>query len=587
MKYNKIIIKNYSSIFEVELDVKPGKIIPILGLNGSGKSNVLKAIYDFEPKKTKKVKNRTNIFNQDGRTEIIIYLKEIEEDFYKKMLDVLEASFKSQGQISALDKEIKEALKERIIEKQTSRETGFIRKFDSAAPHQVIDFLDISAKYESTDKFELFKKEASKNYGELVMSLPKIKYFSTVDFDDFFDEEIKFENTDSIEDDYKLSVINNIILKTTEGKHDLLSFNNLNGDAKERVTKRINQSFNEILIQDGRLNELNGGINTEVKLNLVRSYDSNETKISFTIVEDYGEEDNLLDDENRKQYEANYGSDGFKFMLNYYISILFENNMDGTIFLFDEPTNFVSDKIITILYSSISKLFSEYPNSSVFLTTHNPFGLNWKYMNPNDVLVIQKEKRLTKLENINQFISRNDDNETKTYIDKLFMASGISRNAISFSPTKINVLVEGITDWRVFNNFSNYPELNFIFMNGYSDISNLKSLLENKNVISIIDNNESGDEKRFINKILKENEQLKSKIFFLSELGEGINDIEDLFDLSEFSKMTEIDNPKKSDVKIFVSKNTFESDLYLNQLSMPKTSEKVNNALKIAIDSLN
>ena len=172
MKYSKFYIKNFKGINELEINLNKfpmGKIFPLVGLNESGKTTVLEAIYFLQQEIKKEEahklihKNKKSNFGEEIIIEAVLELEDSDKDL------------------------IKEFLSKRNLIPESSLEKLKIKKIisfkDSTCDkiEKIIEIIDLRVKNDSLEEFFPMSEKFPEDWKSLIIEIekntPRILYF--------------------------------------------------------------------------------------------------------------------------------------------------------------------------------------------------------------------------------------------------------------------------------------------------------------------------------------------------------------------------------------------------------------------------
>ncbi len=437
LKIKSISINNFKSIWNSEeIDISGG-IIPILGMNGAGKSNILKAIDWFSNGKySESIKN----FYRDGNNlnqtyvsfNIGINLTQKENSAFNDSNKLIIKTFLESMIIETIDKislisplntvEVNKEYNNFITE---SLSKDVVRVFKIRKEIENKGYSDLY----TINKFPTFGIERnSSDYLKLIQIIseyiskflinshfPQIKFYKTSetlnDFSnnkkldpnsEFVDNEISFDTLfTGIPLKYdtmpNFKLIDNMIKSMNHEEIDSLdtfsilaskeytSSGNMHDDkGKFKITL---SKFQELFSQWINENAFFKSINTNMTFMIYPEImNGTEVKLTmFDVVKIDGEEPrkHLLDDIRKK-------NDGFIFALLLFFDIEFSHNNE-TIILIDEPANFLSTNSIRLLMETFRRSKKQRDIKFIF-TTHSSNTLDKNIVEIGDVLIARKGK---------------------------------------------------------------------------------------------------------------------------------------------------------------------------------------------------
>ncbi len=437
LKIKSISINNFKSIWNSEeIDISGG-IIPILGMNGAGKSNILKAIdwFSNDDGYEESIKNFYRIGNEINQTyvsfNIGINLTQKENSAFNDSNKLIIKTFLESMIVETIDKislisplNTIEVSKEynNFIEETLAK--SVVRVFKIRKEIESKRYLDLY----TINKFPIFGIERnSSDYLKLIqivseyinkflinIHFPQIKFYKTSQtLNDFSDEKITDSNSELVNNgisfdalfrgiplkndtmpNYKL--IDNMIKSMNHEEIDSLdtfsilaskeytSSGNMHDEGEYKITLR---KFQELFSQWINENAFFKSINTNMTFMIYPEImHGTEVKLTmFDVVKIDGEEPrkHLLDNIRKK-------NDGFIFALLLFFDIEFSHS-DETIILIDEPANFLSTNSIRLLMETFRRSKKQRDIKFVF-TTHSSNTLDKNIVKIEDVLIARKGK---------------------------------------------------------------------------------------------------------------------------------------------------------------------------------------------------
>lgn len=529
MKYIFFNINNFKNI-ESGWFFPKNNMVPLIGYNGSGKTNFLESIHWFD------------IYNQkDGAL--------ISNKRYKdlKLKITAEILLKGSEDSSVLNKFFKDLGKKLTKNSLLYKELCGLNYLNNDKFRLILEpswFEGVSYYIEGTEEFlsKLFKEKSEyiSEYNAYIKvlfnNLPWIYLFSGNESKELIIQKTVIDpmsyNKETRNKWY--DILNTIIKRfSTDKKFDLeyIITKNVTKYEIEQLQIDIRKGLNSDLNINDIFYFLNGGdsIDTELWFNISK-FDSNQlVEIEISIVEKWG--DNLS-----QVVPMSEMSTGFKNLINSYFLISFSGKQENRIFLLDEPTNYLSNRIMKLLWEKMKKDTDEIKSSFLF-STHNPFGIDLNYIKTDEIIIAEKNSNnLTQIMNINDCDFSHED--TKNYINKILKFTDYSINNLNIEKDKINVIVEGLSDFRILNCVLENDKYNILIMEGFKKYKYWMNSCSKNNCkfIFIIDTN-SKEKEYFdeeINKLKITKNILKKHFIFLNDININFNQIEDLVNLEEW-----------------------------------------------------
>ena len=516
MKYKSFRIKNYKAIKDLTIEVDKPKLTPIIGLNETGKSSILQAMFSFDYTNDEQYNGEfvnisyiKNKFNNKSLTEIEAEIANIDTDiiienaldyFMKKKKDQFFTMSHYSSKNGFREEEYLKPIKELIFTKlknlfSNSHDTDTLkikRTFNTENSHYTLENIN----------FETINEEITTNgYNEekimihielsefsqmvirsIVFYLPNIIYID--DFKDIVPEEIK-------KGSQWYPYIEEIFEKNNENidkfsKYDLSDRQTVLADIKDDLNESLSQLWDKMHISQTIRNEFK---TLDIDLRF-------ENNIFQFLVVDLREKR-----ENGKSREVvfpiNMRSKGFQWFFNFFIKMKYnwkhtDDEDYGSIILLDEPGVYLH----TTFQSELVKLLRDLSkNNIIFYTTHLENMVNPKVVKIAEINVAKRNNEDVTIEKITKI----DDNKNLGEITPIINALKIDNFPLVHYNEKI-IITEGMTD-KIFLNLLQEAELldksiKIIPGSGVSNLGTLISLsigITSKYVV-IFDSDKAGRE---------------------------------------------------------------------------------------------
>ena len=514
MKYKSFRIKNYKAIKDLTIEVDKPKLTPIIGLNETGKSSILQAMFSFD---------YTNDDQYNGEFVNISYIK---NKFDNKSLPEIEAEIENidtniiiENTLSYFMEEKKE---EFFIMSRYSKENGFREKeylkpikeliltklkkifsnsyntlkikrtFNIGNPYYTLENINFETIDEKINTNGYYNEEINIYCGlsefreivikSIVYDLPNIIYID--DFKDIVPEEIK-------KGSQWYPYIEEIFKKNNENidkfsKYDLPDRQTVLADIKDNLNESLSQLWDKMHISQTIRNEFR---TLDIDLRF-------ENNIFQFLVVDLREKR-----ENGKSREVvfpiNMRSKGFQWFFNFFIKMKYnwkhtDDEDYESIILLDEPGVYLH----TTFQSELVKVLRDLSkNNIIFYTTHLENMVNPKVVKIAEINVAKRNNAIVTIEKITKI----DDNKNLGEITPIINALKIDNFPLVHYNEKI-IITEGMTD-KIFLNLLQEAELldksiKVIPGSGVSNLGTLISLsigITSKYVV-IFDNDKAGRE---------------------------------------------------------------------------------------------
>lgn len=514
MKYKSFRIKNYKAIKDLTIEVDKPKLTPIIGLNETGKSSILQAMFSFDYTNDKQyngefvnisyIKNKfnnksfpeieTEIENIDTNTIIEnaldYFMEEKKEDFLKKSRYRTESAFRANEYLEPIKALISSKLK--IFFHDSYKTLKIKRIFNENSTYYTTEDFSFETINKIINVNGYYNEEITIYIGlpelreivirSIVHYLPNIIYID--DFKDIVPEEIK-------KGSQWYPYIEEIFEKNNENidkfsKYDLSDRQTVLADIKDDLNESLSQLWDKMHISKTIRDEFK---TLDIDLRF-------ENNIFQFLVVDLREKR-----ENGKSREVvfpvNMRSKGFQWFFNFFIKMKYnwkhtDDEDYGSIILLDEPGVYLH----TTFQSELVKVLRDLSkNNIIFYTTHLENMVNPKVVKMSEINIAKRNNEVVTLEKI----SKIDDNKNLGEITPIINALKIDNFPLIHFNEKI-IITEGMTD-KVFLNILQEISLldesiKIIPGSGVSNLGTLISLIIGitDKYIVMFDNDEAGRE---------------------------------------------------------------------------------------------
>ena len=514
MKYKSFRIKNYKAIKDLTIEVDKPKLTPIIGLNETGKSSVLQAMFSFDYTNDKQyngefvnisyIKNKFNnksfpeieaeIENIDTNTIIEntldYFMEEKEEDFLKKSSYRKESAFRANEYLKPIKALILSKLKK--IFHDSYKTLKIKRIFNENSTYYTMEDFSFETINEIINVNGYYNEEITIYIGlpelreivirAIVYYLPNIIYID--DFKDIVPEEIK-------KGSQWYPYIEEIFEKNNENidkfsKYDLSDRQTVLADIKDDLNESLSQLWDKMHISETIRNEFQ-------TLNIDLRFENGI--FQFLVIDLREKKEN---GRSRKvAFPVNMRSKGFQWFFNFFIKMKYnwkhtDDEDYRSIILLDEPGVYLH----TTFQSELVKVLRDLSkNNIIFYTTHLENMVNPKVVKIAEINVAKRNNEIVTIEKITKI----DDNKNLGEITPIINALKIDNFPLVHYNEKI-IITEGMTD-KIFLNLLQEAELldksiKIIPGSGVSNLGTLISLsigITSKYVV-IFDNDKAGRE---------------------------------------------------------------------------------------------
>ena len=514
MKYKSFRIKNYKAIKDLTIEVDKPKLTPIIGLNETGKSSILQAMFSFDYTNDKQyngefvnisyIKNKFNnksfpeieaeIENIDTNTIIEnaldYFMEEKKEEFFIMSRYSKENGFREKEYLKPIKELILTKLKK--IFSNSYNTLKIKRTFNIGNPYYTLENINFETIDEKINTNGYYNEEINIYCGlsefreivikSIVYDLPNIIYID--DFKDIVPEEIK-------KGSQWYPYIEEIFKKNNENidkfsKYDLPDRQTVLADIKDNLNESLSQLWDKMHISQTIRNEFR-------TLDIDLRFENNI--FQFLVVDLREKREN---GRSRKvAFPVNMRSKGFQWFFNFFIKMKYnwkhtDDEDYRSIILLDEPGVYLH----TTFQSELVKVLRDLSkNNIIFYTTHLENMVNPKVVKIAEINVAKRNNEIVTIEKITKI----DDNKNLGEITPIINALKIDNFPLVHYNEKI-IITEGMTD-KIFLNLLQEAELldksiKVIPGSGVSNLGTLISLsigITSKYVV-IFDNDEAGRE---------------------------------------------------------------------------------------------
>nr|DAK45194.1 MAG TPA: putative ATP-dependent endonuclease [Caudoviricetes sp.] len=538
MKYKKFRIKNYKAIKDLTIELDNQNLLPIIGLNETGKSSILQAIFAFD------------CFNDKQYNGEFINYDYIKNKFENKQNPIIEAEIENINKNDLIENAIGYIITQKedyfISNSRYKDESEFKKhKYLSFIRDKLLSFMEnvfFDIKEDSLKIAREFSITQNGMYNNrYLISQLKIKEFNeTISVNGYSIEELLFYiSKEEIEQLIGKSVLKYLphIIYIDDFKDTIPNRIKENDDwylyIKEifsRNKMNVNDFLNSTLSDKGTMLE---DIKYELNENLADLWDKmheNRIKEEFKTVEidlKYENEEFqfLINDLREKRengkprtvvFPVSMRSKGFQWFFNFFIKMKYNwkhiNNEEyGSIILLDEPGVYLHTTFQTELIKILKELSKV---NKIFYTTHLENMVNPKVIKINQIHIAKRKNEKVLLERITKI----EDNKNLGEITPIINALKINNFPLLHFNEKV-IITEGMTD-KIF--LEMLKEIDLLDKNikvipgtGVSNLSTLIGLFIGitENYTVIFDNDKAGRE--FFEKYKIEYGEIESKKWIL------------------------------------------------------------------------
>ena len=608
MRYKKVRVKNYKAILDLTLDFSERSLIPLIGLNETGKSSILEAIFAFD--------RNNDIFNEGrhvsyndiknkyetlpGDPEIIATI-EIPKDFEwdiacdeyaEKILesgddseddgDVIIDEIETEAESSSLEEtkvttieEIKmqvSGLINQIITTSTIEISRNLRTKEYRLLHSKIKYTEsgfiISAFSKQIEDFDLLIK---KIIGNTIQILQYSIYLD--DFNDRVPAKITSENKEWYNYIAEL-------FKRTDSKYLMSLFKSSDRDTQLNILSDVNYTLNEEVTEVWKNMHRNLKIKDEIDKSYIElNYDEENKEFHFSIKDSRSGKERRFNIEDR--------SKGFQWFFNFVIKVKYNHKYvelnEGSLFLLDEPGSYLHTNS---QYELLKNLKDISKSNIVIYCTHLENLVNPSLINPKNIEIVRRKKEKILIENF-AFSKIGKDNGS---LAPIYNALKLNNFPLDFYNKNV-ILTEGMSDYlflKLLQEKIKFSDREMILVPGFGadQLTNLLSLITglSKNYTLILDGDDKGKES--FEKYKGIFGEYESKKWIVHDLKEGRNDLEGHYT----EKMKEIllnyssYDLKNAMINFYYEKTKDHEKEFINEI---KKDIQENGNIKILIGKIN
>ncbi|MCM3758720.1 ATP-binding protein [Sporosarcina aquimarina] len=567
MKYIGFQIKNFRAIEYIEVQIS-NSLIPIIGINESGKTSVLKAILSFD-----KLKDNYN------KGEHLTYKNKYT---YKNVESTIVASilFETEEEVEKIAKKMKLKVGDEVYD-------ALKNIYQSNIPINIARNLE-SKKY-SVVGFPIENEKNEVLANKIFEELPIILYFD--DFSDRVPETIEFplnylekglRSNNSTKAEWR-NLLEEIFLRSTNGENELKDFLNMTDeDDKAALLSDVSDQLNIDIINEwknlkskGSTSLANDEDDLELLINYVPPTEDNESyRFQFKVI------DKTLQGK-RRQFNVVERSKGFQWYFNFIIKLKFnakyKNNPANAIYLLDEPGSYLHSSAQEELLSELKEISIK---NTLLYCTHSQYLLDPDRINVSTIKIAVKQEGKVNLISFNSYGKNNSQGALSPLLDALHLKTGMGN-----IDKKCLLITEGITDYYLismlikYRDDFNHDELCIIPGSGAQNLKELISLsiASADKYLVLLDNDDAGQlaYRKYMSYFDGENANIK----FYNPLEKPF-ELEDFIiqeDAERIKHITQSSNLKTSIVGLY-----FLSDEQLKR----RTIRKLNNEKLANLDEL-
>ncbi len=551
MRYKKIRIKNYKAISDLTLDFSTRSLIPLIGLNETGKSSILEAIFAFDESNDALNEGKHVSYNDiknkyetlPNNPEVIATI-EIPKNYdwgvacSEYMSFLIEKGEESEEENSSEEENEEENLNEEendIDEHLTEEEEKKYMKRVKKLINLIIETSTIEiSRNLKTGKYQLLHNSIKYNESGIIES----EFFSNIeDFEvlvgkiienvireiqysiylDDFNDRVPSKITSENKEWY--SYVSELF-KRTNSDYIMDVFKSSDRDTQLNILSDVNSTLNDEVMEVWKKMHKNLKIKDEIDKSFIElNYTEDSEEFHFSIKDSRSGKERRFNIEDR--------SKGFQWFFNFVIKVKYNHKYvelnEGSLFLLDEPGSYLHTNSQYELLENLKEISK---NNTVIYCTHLENLVNPSLINPKNIEIVRRKKEKILIENF-AFSKIGKDNGS---LAPIYNALKINNFPLDFYNKNV-IITEGMSDYlflKLLQEKVKFSDNEIVIVPGFGadQLENLISLAIglSKNYTLILDGDDKGKENFEKYKgLFKEQE---SKKWLVHDLKEGTNDLE-------------------------------------------------------------
>jgi predicted ATP-dependent endonuclease of OLD family len=448
MRYRKFTIQNYRAIEKTVVEIGSNRLIPLIGINESGKTSELQAILCF---------HRLQDTFEDG--------KHLEYENKYSLKKINPPCIISADLLIENNEEINYIANKLKIEHGGEFSKQLIGCFEKGIPIRLSRELNkaegtLSQRY-YVENFPIAIENNDMFAESLFDLVPNIIYFKS------FGKEIEYPITIPVsylegKDQSKLKewrdLLEELISKTTSKEYSLKDFVGLTfkGSKQGTVLSQVNHILNKDVIAEWeRLRSIGNSISDEslgtltVKLEYLHNpaNQKEQHEFYFNVVDNFG-------DEAGKMFSINDRSTGLLWFFNFIIKLKYnpDTKNSGALYLLDEPGSNLHSSAQEGLLIKLKEIADKV--NPVIYGTHAEDLLNPDIINIACIKIVSKENGTIMVRNFNEDGTKKIEGALTPLYRALHKKSGFNK----FQTPNV-IITEGIIDYYLFRLISQFTKL--------------------------------------------------------------------------------------------------------------------------------
>ncbi|MEL4105553.1 AAA family ATPase [Oscillospiraceae bacterium WX1] len=461
MKYTRFDVKYYKAIENITINLSKN-VIPLIGINESGKTSILHAILAFDKDKDTLMDG----LHIDAKNKYKTVQAECKLFAYVLFVD--QAEFNEIGQEISLSMDsplytwlrTKFENREEICLSRDNKNNLFQKTYSLVGENEEI----------------LTSKKLSQLVNAIVKRLPNILYFD--DFSDRVPDTICF--SDSYIVDQKLGrgierewqqIIVEIFSRGIDEKFSLIDFFKLsNEDEQENYLSDVQDTLNREIIEEWRkLKQVYSGFGEDAEdltLKIRHTHENSKHIFKFKVIDS---ENN----DSKRLFDISSRSKGFQWYFNFIVKLKFnpkyKHHPTNAIYLLDEPGSYLHSSAQTELLKKLCEIGKD---NKIIYCTHSQYLLDPEIINLSAIKIVSKDDGKIILEDYGNSIATRSLGAFSALNDALQLKFGFHENIL-----RRCILTEGIVDYYFFKMFLDLKSTRIMPGAGCGQLKELISIL--------------------------------------------------------------------------------------------------------------
>jgi ABC-type cobalamin/Fe3+-siderophores transport system ATPase subunit len=433
MRYISFTIKNYRAITgPLTIDLNKKSLLPIIGINESGKTTILQAIFSFDSYNDGlngglHLRNTSNLYSTSSLPPLIEAQIEMKDDAeIHEILVELSEEHKSNETLKSL------------LDKLKRKRRKLPNKLTIQRNLQTLEYTVLTAPYNHVETASILPEK-------ILSSAPYILFFD--DFRDKIEEKIIIDPTKKAERTGWLAILEQLFSRTDQ-KLSVFDLPNMEERKRKSALAKVTRHLNKTLTEEWQNFRLDDREALEISIDMQK--ESLKPSGTAAIVETYCLKLNVVERDSNGDEHYFFISDrskGFFWFFNFVMKLEFNPKVLSaqdlsTIYLLDEPGSYLHAFAQSKLCNKLRSLSG---NSRVVYCTHSHYLLNPEVIPLSSIHVADKDGNgnIT-LASIHEH--RGNIFERRSAFQPVLDALQIKPFLLDFSHSR-TIIVEGMCDY--------------------------------------------------------------------------------------------------------------------------------------------